>query len=246
MTPTTSANVADHAFLSPHRAVAHAGRTLVACSPLEHELVCAGAHLQVRDGWRVATRFGAVADELQGARCTVAVSDRSWLGTIEVQAPAQQLAELAGGALELGRARRDDDGDWWCPLTPRRLLVVTPPSRVASLHTRLAEAAGALEHASVVDVTAGMGAILVVGPRARDLLATLSALDLRAASAPVGALRPGSVARVPAIVLHEREARFLVLFGAAQAEYVWTVITDAGEPLQAVLAGNDAIEALDA
>ncbi len=218
----------------------------LARSPVEHELVRAGASFEVRDGWNVATRFGAVADEVQAARCGVAISDRSWLATIEVQAAAQHIATLAGGPLQLGRARRDGDGCWWCPLTARRLLVVAPPSRVAALHDRLEEAAGALDFASVVDVSAGMAAVLVVGPRARDLLATLTALDLRAREAPVGALLPGSVARVPAVVLHERDSGFLVLFGAAQAEYVWTVMADAGEPLSAVFAGSDAIEALDA
>ncbi|MGI8729602.1 MAG: sarcosine oxidase subunit gamma family protein [Solirubrobacteraceae bacterium] len=233
-------------FLSPHSAVDHAGAAPVARSPIAHELERAGATFELRDGWSVATRFGAVADEVEAARHGVAICDRSWLGKIELQAPPGQLAELAGGALELGRARRDDTGDWWCPITARRLLVVTPPSRVAALHSMLEEAAAGLDFASVADVSAGMAAILVVGPRSRELLAALTALDLRAAVAPLGALRPGSVARVPALVLHERESGFVVLFGAAQAEYVWTVMADAGQPLGAVFAGSDAIEALDA
>lgn len=236
-------------FLSPHEVAAYAGARPVARSPIEHELERAGASFAVRDGWSVATRFGSVAAELQSARCSAAISDRSWLAKIELQAPAEQLAELAaehaGGALELGHARHHDRA-WWCPITAQRLLVVAPPSQVAALHADLDEAAAALDFASVVDVSAGTAAILVLGPRARDLLATLTALDLRAAAAPVGALRPGSLARVPAIVLHEREDRFLVLFGAAQGEYVWTAVADAGEPLGAAFVGSDAIEALDA
>ena len=236
-------------FLSPHRTIAQSGVVPVARSPLEHELRRAGASFAVRDGWSVATRFGSVAAELQSARCRVAISDRSWLAKFELQAPAQQLAELAGehagGALELGRARHHD-GAWWCPVTARRLLVVAPPSCAAALHADLDEAAAGLGFASVVDVSAGMAAILVLGPGARELLATLTALDLRAVAAPEGALRPGSVARVPAIVLHERAGRFLVLFGAAQAEYVWSVVADAGEALGVAFVGSDAIEALDA
>jgi hypothetical protein len=47
-------------------------------------------------------------------------------------------------------------------------------------------------------------------------------------------------------VLRESEDRFLVLFGWALGEYMWTVVADAAEHLGARPAGVDALAALDA
>ena len=74
----------------------------------------------------------------------------------------------------------------------------------------------------------------VLGPLAREALARLTALDLRPAVCPPGSFRPGSVARVPAMVLCEAEDRFLVLFGAALGHYMWTAVADAAGHLGGV------------
>ena len=57
---------------------------------------------------------------------------------------------------------------------------------------------------------------------------------------PVGAFRPGSVARTPGMVLREAEDRYLMLFGAALGEYVWTVVADAAGHLGGGPVGADA------
>ena len=53
-----------------------------------------------------------------------------------------------------------------------------------------------------------------------------------------------SVGRVPAMVLRENGDRFLVLFGSAYADYMWTALTDAGFALGASLVGNAALESI--
>ena len=59
---------------------------------------------------------------------------------------------------------------------------------------------------------------------------------------PVGAFRPGSVARTPGYVLREDDERFLMLFGWALGEYVWTVVADAArEPRRRRRSGVDAL-----
>jgi hypothetical protein len=58
---------------------------------------------------------------------------------------------------------------------------------------------------------------------------------------PVSAVRPGSVARTPAIVIRQAEERYLVLFGAALAEYMWSVVADAAEHLGGAPVGADAL-----
>ncbi len=197
-------------FLSPDRALPAGAHEPVARSPIEPCLRRAGARFELRGGWSVATGFGDPEAEARAARSSVAVSDRSALGKLEATEP-----------MEPGTAVHAE-GAWWCPLTRERTLVLCPTDATAGVRERLA---------GVVDLTSGLAAVGVEGPLARDLLARLTALDLRPGSAPVGAFRPGSVARVPAMLLHEAEDRFLVLFGSAHAQYVWEVACDAAEPL---------------
>jgi heterotetrameric sarcosine oxidase gamma subunit len=228
-------------FLSPDRTEADARFAPVARSPLERQAREAGARLQERDGWRVAASFGDPERELDRCRASVGYADRSALGKLELQAAAGELPSLAGVALEAATAIRVTDG-WWCPLTPERALLLAEPGAAPALRERLQESArGAGAPASVVDLTAGLAALAVVGPLAREAFARLSALDLRPAVTPPAAFRPGSVARVPAMVLCEAPDRYLLLFGAGHAQYVWTAVADAAGHLGGGPVGTEAV-----
>jgi heterotetrameric sarcosine oxidase gamma subunit len=199
-------------FLAVDAARPEGGRTPLARSPMERVARAAGARFEERDGWNVA-----VASE--AGRCSW--TDLSHLGKLELHgSPA-----AVGIALELGKAMRDGE-TWWCPITRERVLAICPTAETAALRRRLEEAAGA---AAVVEVTTAYAALAISGPRAREVFARFCAIDLRPAVMPVGAFRPGSVARTPGMVLREAEDRYLMLFGAALGEYMWTVVADAAE-----------------
>jgi len=223
---------------------------LVARSAIEPALRAAGARFEIRDGWNVATSFGSVEAEFGTCRTRVGVGDRSPLGKLEVQAPPDTLTAVIreaseGAELELGAAARAA-GAFWCPVTARRALVLTRPADTGRLREGLERAAARVQAATVAEVTTTLGALAVVGPRARELFARLTALDLRPTRMPERGFRPGSVARTPAMVLRERGDRFLLLFGAAYGEYIWTVVTDAGHALGGAAVGEDALERLEA
>jgi heterotetrameric sarcosine oxidase gamma subunit len=108
-----------------------------------------------------------------------------------------------------------------------------------------AAAADANGLASVIDITAAQGAMTILGPLAREVFARFTAIDLRPQVTPVHAWRPGSVARTGGAILCEAPDRYLMLFGAAFGQYMWTTVADAAEYLGGGPVGVDALPPLD-
>jgi glycine cleavage system aminomethyltransferase T len=187
----------------------------LARSPMERQARALGAQFERRDGWNVAVRFEGEERWLS----RVGFADLSHLRKVEVQGAGVDLPEA-------GTAVRAEEG-WWCPYTAERAIV-------------LGDVAG-VSGGRVLDVTTVFAALAVQGPLARELFARFTALDLRDAVTPVGAFRPGSVARTPGAVLRESEERWLMLFGAALGQYMWTVVADAAEGLGGGPIGVDAL-----
>jgi glycine cleavage system aminomethyltransferase T len=223
------------AFLSP-------GPGAVAKSPMEPGAAAAGATFDERDGWKIATHFDD--PDTERARCdsSVGFADLSHLGKLEIQG---DVTAITGHDLELGCAKRAD-GAWWCPYWAQRAVVLCEPGDTAAHRDRLtASAAGANGLQSVIDTTTAQGAMTIVGPLARELFARFTAIDLRPQVTPVAAFRPGSVARTGGAILCEAPDRYLMLFGAALGQYVWTMVADAAEHLGGGPVGVDALAPLD-
>ncbi len=238
-------------FLSVDAAAGPGGNVPVARSPMERSARAAGARFAVRDGWNVAINYGnsSAESEAEGraARAACGWADVSHLGKLELQGSAEALSELVrtageGAELRLGTATRAAEA-WWCPLTPMRTLVIAEPAVLAALRARLAESAGDV---SIVDVTTTWAALTLIGPLAREVFARFSAIDLRPRITPVTALRPGSIARQPGILICEARDRYLLLFGWATGEYVWSVVADAGHHLGGRAVGLEMLAELTA
>jgi heterotetrameric sarcosine oxidase gamma subunit len=235
------------AFLTPDAV----GEVVAARSPMERLARAAGAQVELRDGWNVAARFGDAARERALLAEGVAFADRCQMFKLELQASPDALAEIvaaaSGGAvLEPGRAAHAG-GAWWCPVTPERVLVLGEPGDGGLVRAAVAEAtSGPSTTVTAVDVTSGLAALTLAGPEAGELLARFCAIDARPAVMPVGAFRPGSVARTPGYVLRDRDERLLVLVGWALGHYLWTVVADAAEHLGGGPVGVDALSAASA
>jgi glycine cleavage system aminomethyltransferase T len=188
--------------------------TAVARSPMERSARTAGARFEVRDGWNVAVEYPGEARAAE----TVGWADVSHLRKLELQGE-----DVPG---ELGEAKREGDA-WICQLTPTRALLLggdhAPPPYA-------------------VDVTSCFAGLTIFGPQAREVIARFCALDLRPKVAPPGSFRPGSIARQPGMIVVQSTDRFLLLFGWAVGEYMWTVVDDAARSLDGGPVGWGALE----
>ena len=202
-------------FLSPTAP----GTDIEARSPMEPLAADAGARFQFRNGWKVAVSYPASSF---GASV-------SWCDTSHL--PKVQLQGSVDSSLPFGTAVRRD-GAWWCRLTANRALVIGARPDVAELPYE------------VVDVTSVYASLTIAGPLARECFARFCALDLRPSVTPVGALRPGSIVRQPGTLICEADDRYLILFGWATAEYVWSVVADAASSLGGGPVGVDQLREL--
>jgi glycine cleavage system aminomethyltransferase T len=184
----------------------------VARSPMERQAKAAGAAFEVRDGWNVATSYGGGE---AAALATVAFADASHVRKYEKQG--------ALPSLEYGRASADGE-NLWLPMTATRALVLGGEAPTGAL-----------------DVTTAFAALRLAGPLARETFARFTAIDLRPRVTKPGDWRPGSVARTPGGILCEAEDRYLMLFGSALGQYVWTVVEDAARHLGGGPVGDDAL-----
>jgi heterotetrameric sarcosine oxidase gamma subunit len=179
-------------------------------SPMHHLAAKAGARFENLDGFEVATSYEGGGDYSH----TVGFADGSHLVKLE-------LNGVPPHALKLGQASLID-GNWWCPVTPTRTLL---------LGDRTAGAAAAATDNKVVELTAALTALRLIGPQANELLARFCAIDVRPQTTPVNGFRPGSIARTPGYLLKTREDELLIMVGAALGGYLWEVVADAAEHL---------------
>jgi glycine cleavage system aminomethyltransferase T len=235
-------------FLAADAAVADGAAAPVARSSMERGARAAGARFEVRHGWNVSVAYADAEAERRALTTAAGWADVSHLGKIELQAKPGLLGRIVatvtdGDALELGRALRAEDA-WWLPYTPDRALVLCDLGATAGVRERIeAAAASADGFTSVIEVTTGLGAMTIAGPLARDVIARLSAVDLRPAVSRARDFKPVSVARTPGAVLVEDTDRYTLLFGSAVGAYMWEVVADAGTRLGAAPVGVDALAA---
>jgi len=120
-------------------------------------------------------------------------------------------------------------------LTPEHVLFLTLPGhqgQVAELLLRALRHGAGCAH--LTDLTSALSAFALVGPRAREVLAKLTPLDLRPEAFPDGAGAQGGLAKIPVIISREDWGwlpAYRLLVQRELGEYAWEVIRGAGESL---------------
>jgi hypothetical protein len=195
------------AFLSADAAETGGRWSPLARSPMQHLQREHGARFEARDGWELATSF---PDEA-AALASVAIVELPQLGKLEVR----------------GAGERPSGQAYWYQVTPERALCITPARGTAAVRTELERSARA-----VVDVSAGLGSVAVVGPRAMEMLRRVTELETFPAS--------GLVSHLHGHVL-PLEGGAMILFSQEYGHYLYEVLLDAAVPFDGGPAGVDAI-----
>ncbi len=194
-------------FLSPSAAVANGSFRPLARSSMDRRQRDLGATFVERDGWLVPVAIPGESDHLG----TVGIADLSHLGKLEAATPVE-------GA-DLVAVHR---------ISPRRTLVLCEGPQTGAVRERLAEGG------PVLDVTAALGVLALVGPSTETLVRRLTHLHEVPSS--------GEVAHVNTVHLLPRPGGGVLLaFPQEFGDYLWEVVVDRAQPLGGGPVGVDAI-----
>lgn len=210
----------------------------VRLSAMYHAHRALGATFRDDGDWRVPDVYTAPRDEAAKARAGVGLADMSACGKLSVRGEAVEgvLAKVAGvermGVAMAERVRVDGARVLAARLADDELLFLVPVAETAAVAEVLGKAAGGLGCAHVTDLTGGLAVVDLIGPRAFELLARLSPLDL--AAVPVLAVVPGELARVHATLIRldrPPSPAFRAVVAREYGAFVWDALAEAGRDL---------------
>ncbi len=229
-------------------------------SALHAAHVVAGARLGEHDGWQCPEGYAGIEDELRTVRSGVGLADVSPAAKLDVRgndtlsAIARRLSlpvPVTGTVMHLSPPVSTGNG-LLCCLTPLHARLFVPADAAARIATRWARAHAADTHpvrARLTDVTSAYTVIQVSGPRSRELLRKLTALDIGAEAFPDLACAQTGIAGVHALILRA-DMRALLSFqvccGREFGAFVWDALLDAGREFGAHPVGLAALRTLAA
>jgi heterotetrameric sarcosine oxidase gamma subunit len=198
--------------------------------------VALGAKCRDEADWRVVDAYGLPADEAVQARAGIGLVDTSACGKLALRgdgidlllAKAVGVERLPAGAAE--RLRVNGARTLACRLADDEFLLLTHLAETPGIADLLRQAAGGNVCAHLTDVTSGLAALDLVGPRVRELLARLSPLDL--AAVPALGIRQGELAGVHAVLVRlDRPDGFRALVAREYGAFVWETLAATGADL---------------
>lgn len=235
-------------------------------SALHAAHLAAGARMSEHDGWQRPEGYAGVDDELHAVRNGVGLADVSPAAKLDVRgndallALARRLslpAPAPGSLTRLSAPVPTTETDCrpdglLCCLTQDHTRLFVSADVAARIRTRWTRAHAADTRpvrARLTDVTSAYTLVQISGPRSRELLRKLTALDLGAGAFPDLTCAQTSVAGVHALILRT-DVRGLsslqVCYGREFGAFVWDALLDAGREFDARPFGRTALRALEA
>jgi aminomethyltransferase len=229
-------------------------------TPLNAKHRAIGARMVEFGGWDMPVEYSGISDEHMAVRTRAGLFDVSHMGQIELAGPdalaaVQWMTSNDASKLAVGQAQYSalttDQGTFVDDILVYRfgpdhfLLVVNAGNIVADYDWIAAQAKEHGGDVSVVNSSSRYALLALQGPRAEEVLQTLTAVDLSAikyywfATGEVAGVR-STISRTG----YTGEAGFEVFVPPAQAERVWDAILAAGKDAGVVPSGLGARDTL--
>jgi len=228
-------------------------------TPFYHQIVAAGARMQVVQGWEVAAESTGERAEHLAVRERAGLFDWSSTGEIEIQgrdalALAQRVIVNDAAKMPIGRVLYSTmckpDGAILSDITLYRLgenrywVMTAWGSNAAQQRVEfdwIVDAAKGLA-VSVTDVSSGVALLALQGPRARDILAPLTPINLGAL--PYMHSLETTLASIPRVLIsrtgYTGELGYEIIVAAEYVHALWDTLFAAGQKFRMLLAGQKA------
>jgi sarcosine oxidase subunit alpha len=183
-------------------------------------------------GWETVEQFTSPDEEVRSVRESVGLSDMSWLGKLDVKGKDTNLKSQIPNYESVWHLAR---GHWLVTCEPQ------DADRVREELERLSTAANCLH---VTDVTPVYAALLIAGPKSRDVLHKLTEIDVSDAAMPDLSCSQTGLAHVHSIVIRQDMGDLLayrLLVGREYGEYIWDALMQAGQEEGIVPFGLEAL-----
>jgi aminomethyltransferase len=233
-------------FAIPLRAhMSQVESTVLLKTPLHARHVALGARMVPFGGWEMPVEYSGISDEHMTVRTAVGLFDVSHMGEVEIAgkdalAAVQRITSNDAAKLKVGQIQYSGlmtaDGTFVDDLLVYRMaeqhfLLVVNASNIPGDFAYIRDNIAGVGDAVAVNSSSRYALIAVQGPAAREVLQTLTGMDLGAikyywfATGEVGGIR-ATISRTG----YTGEDGFEVFVAPAYAERLWDALLKAGEP----------------
>ncbi|MCZ6539210.1 MAG: hypothetical protein O6922_05235 [Chloroflexi bacterium] len=217
--------------------------TPVRLSPLHALHMEAGAVMTSVAGWQVVQRYGDVEDEARAVMESVGVCDIS--GRSAVRVKSFHLDDVLGERSPAVGSIIRDDNSVTARLTAEEALAFGPPSANGSWRADIDPVGTPTRY--LTDVTSGLTGLKIVGPRVRDVVASLTDIDLRERAMPDGSCVQAGFAEVHGTLLRldiANSPAYELWVAREFGVYMWAVVLESLGRGGVVRFGNGALQRL--
>lgn len=223
-------------------------------SPLHSIHETLQAQFEERAGWQVPSTYEPFDEEEAAVQQRIGVCDVSATGSLRVRGKQARSVLVATFDVVLATIgdvvviTSDSNRRTIASLTEDEFLILTRPSTYAELRAveqTITRQRKDDQFVTIVDQTAGLAGLLIVGPRSRDLLSKLFPLSFRSDAFPNLRVAQSSLAKVHATIIRSdlgEMPAFEVYMDRSYAAYVWESVMDAGNEFGVVPVGWRTIE----
>ena len=203
-------------------------------SPLHRQHLSRGAQMISESGWQRPARYTSAQEEASAVPLGAGLCDISPVGKLLLQGDdIQRVVQTALPGVEAsaaGSVVRHAGGQLLCRLAGDQFLLLTPPDAVDGTQAML-QATQLDTCAHLVDLTSGLAALLLAGPRSQDVLSKLTDLDLSSLATADMTCTQTSLSGVQGILVRANFGSmpsYRIFVSRDLAEFAWDVLTEAG------------------